>query len=97
MSKLTTLICISAAFLTLEASAQGGMGGGNGDRPQRPDFATLDTDANGTLTLEELNAMAADSDRDMSRFLSRMDADGDSLISLEEYSTRPSGGRGREE
>ena len=50
---------------------------------ERPDFATLDTDGNGQLTLEELQAAGA------ARF-DDLDADGDGSLSVEELAAQGS-------
>lgn len=91
MNKLIiTSACMAALLIGAEASAQGGGMGAAGDRPARPDFATVDVDENGYVTLEE---MTAGSDgRDMTQFFARMDADSDEMLTEEEYSA--AGGRG---
>lgn len=91
MNKLTiTSACLAGLLFAGEAAAQGGMGD-RGDRPQRPDFATVDADENGYVTLEEMNA--ASDGRDMTNFFGRMDSDSDEMLTSEEYSAAPAGGR----
>ena len=91
MNKLIITSTFMAALLIgAQASAQGGGMGAPGDRPARPDFATVDADENGYLSLEEMNAGA--NGRDMTQFFARMDADSDEMLTEEEYSA--AGGRG---
>jgi len=102
MNKLTiTSACLAGLLFAGEAAAQGGMGD-RGDRPQRPDFATLDANSDGLLSLEEVQAMAAtrgdqtddDRARNMDNFFGRMDSDADGMLSEEEFTAI--GNRGRD-
>lgn len=105
MNKLTiTSACLAGLLFAGEAAAQGGMGdrGDRGDRGQRPDFATLDADADGLLSLEEIQAMAAARQeqeneirtRNMENLFGRMDIDADGMLSEEEYTSARNRGRG---
>ncbi|MFT5648683.1 MAG: putative peptidase [Yoonia sp.] len=85
--KSTVLIAVIAAGLTLTAmdvSAEG-----RGSQRNAPDFATLDTDASGTLTVAEIEAAG------QVRF-DAMDTDGNGALSLEEMvAARDSDATGR--
>ena len=96
MNKLTLIsLCIGASFIAAEATAQGGMGGGGGDRAARPDFASLDTNSDGFLSTEEFTATVGENtSANPQGLFARLDTDSDSMISEEEYTTRPAGGRG---
>ena len=93
--KKSALIAVSTlTFLVAEAHAQGGMGGmGRPDGEKRPDFSTLDTDSNGSLSAAELSAFNADRAEAM---MNRRDADEDGVLSEEEYNSRRKRGEGRE-
>ena len=72
-TKVLMAAVIAGLLVTAGAvSAQGRPGGG-----ERPDFATLDANGDGMITVEELAAVHAN------RF-ANMDADGDGAVSLEE-------------
>lgn len=73
--KSTVLIAAIVAGLSL--TALDASAAGRGDARAMPDFATLDTDGSGTLTVAELEAAHA------ARF-AEMDTDGNGAISLEE-------------
>lgn len=66
------------SLTALDASAAG-----RGEQRERPDFATLDTDGNGALTVAELEAAHG------ARF-NAMDTDGDGAVSLEELTAASS-------
>ena len=98
---LITSACMATLLMAAEASAQGGGMGAPGDRPQRPEFSTLDKDANGFLSVEELNVMRngnrnGDNAPNIENIMSRMDTNSDSLLSEEEFSARPNRGQGGE-
>lgn len=73
--KSTVLIAAIVAGLSL--TALDASAAGRGDARAMPDFATLDTDGSGTLTVAELEAAHA------ARF-AEMDTDANGAISLEE-------------
>ena len=87
MNKFTlTSLVIAALTIGAQAQAQGAMGGGErGERPQRPDFATLDTDTDGFLSVEEIGAM--ENVPNLENFMGRMDADSDGQLTEEEYTS----------
>lgn len=88
MNKLALITAAGLVFFAAESHAQmgGGMGGGGGERPE---FSALDTDENGSLSVEELSAFNADR---AEAILGRMDSDESGSISEEEWNTRPQGG-----
>ena len=66
-----------------------------------PDFASLDTDGNGSLDMEEVTTMFAafggmggGQAPDPTQIFAAWDADGDGSISEEEFNNRPRGGMG---
>ncbi|KJZ19680.1 EF-hand domain-containing protein [Loktanella sp. S4079] len=73
-TKILTAVVLSGVVMAAGAlSAQPAPG----EMPERPDFATLDVDADGNLTMEELQARADQRFADM-------DTDGDGALSAEE-------------
>ncbi|MEY1556408.1 EF-hand domain-containing protein [Yoonia sp. R2331] len=76
--KTQILMIAIAAGLTLNAVPVAAQ-----DRADRPDFATLDADGDGMLTLEEMQAAGA------ARFAAA-DADGDGALSAEELTAQMS-------
>lgn len=93
MNKLALITLAGLAFLAAEAQAQmggGGMGGGMGGG-ERPEFAALDTDENGSLSTEELSAFNPDR---AEAIMGRMDSDQSGSISQEEWAARQQGGGG---
>jgi len=73
--KSTLLIAAMAAGLTL--TAMDASAAGRGQQHDAPDFATLDTDGSGTVTLAEIEAAG------QARF-DAIDTDGNGALSLEE-------------
>lgn len=86
--KKIILTTASATLLFLATDALAQMGAPDGERPARPEFATVDTDEDGFLSTEEFKAVPT-GNFDAERMMSRMDADKDGLVSLTEYTTRP--------
>jgi|GEM_PF-6818272 hypothetical protein len=94
MNKLAlTSICVTALLMAAEIQAQGAMGGGMGGGA-RPDFATLDANSDGSVTLAEMNESAADDGRNLEAFFTRMDADEDGMLTEEEFTAARAGGQG---
>jgi len=89
MKKVALIAASAIGFFAVEAYAQ--MGGGGGERAQRPEFSELDTDENGLLSVEELNEFNADRAEGI---MTRMDADEDGSLTEEEWNTRPERGQG---
>ncbi len=86
MSKTAIFLAgLLAACAAQVASAQG-MGGQN--------FATIDSDSNGALTLEELLAAPNITENQAPRRLEAWDTDGNGTVSEEEFNNRPRGGMG---
>ena len=73
--KSTLLIAAMAAGLTL--TAMDASAAGRGQQHDAPDFATLDTDGSGTVTVAEIEAAG------QARF-DAIDTDGNGALSLEE-------------
>lgn len=95
MKKLILITAVVIPFMAAEALAQMGGGGQGGQRGERPEFSTLDTDASGALSSEELQAMATEERPDIAtNILSRMDADSDGELTEEEFTARPERGGG---
>ena len=89
MKKLLIATVSALALLTtVQASAQGAMGGGGGGDRARPVFAEIDSDTNEILSAEELETAG------FTGMLARMDADENGEISLEEFNNRPQGAGG---
>lgn len=90
MSKTTIFLTgLLAACAAQVASAQG-MGGGMGGQ----NFAAIDSDSNGELTLEELLAAPNITEDQAQQRLGAWDADGNGTVSEEEFNNRPRGGMG---
>ena len=93
MKKLVLIAATSFAFIGAEVHAQMGapaQGGG-----QRPDFASLDADSDGLLSVEEMASLNSEERPNRAEnMLSRMDADSDGLLNEEEFNTRPERGAG---
>ena len=81
--KLAGAVIAFAAQL-VSAQGMGGMGGQN--------FAAIDTDGNGELTLEELLASPSINQNRAQQRLEAWDTDGGGTISEEEFINRPRGG-----
>lgn len=85
---LTVAPALAVALLAGAVQAQtrgdhGAMGGPGGPAGMMPDFATLDTDGDGKITREELEARRVERQR-------AMDPDGDGFITLEEMKAHAS-------
>ena len=92
--KNSIITTISAATLLIATQAiSQGMGGAGGF--QRPEFASLDTDSNGSLTEVEFSAMLPEgAAQQASTVFARFDGDSDGVVSAEEYANTPAGGGG---
>ena len=80
---------IAMALATTYAAAQGmGIGAAN--------FAALDSDSNGELTVEELAALpfVQSGNAQADQILTRLDTDSSGTVSEEEFSNRPGMGMG---
>lgn len=77
--KAALLATLIGATLVTPVFAQSRDGG-----RERPDFATIDADGNGTITAEELRAR-------MDQRFNEADTDGDGVISREEFVARAGG------
>lgn len=93
MKKSVFIAASVLAFFAGEAYAQGmgggGMGGGGQPQGERPEFATLDTNSNGSISKEEMMEFSPDR---AEAILGRMDADGDGVLSEEEFASGATGG-----
>lgn len=80
-SIITGLVFVALTAGSLSAYAAGGPGGNRdgarGDGPQRPSFSELDANADGSITQEEFDGLAAQ------RFAT-LDADGNGTVTVEE-------------
>lgn len=92
-SLIITTLSATALLISTQAISQG-MGGGAGGF-QRPEFASLDTDSNGSLTEVEFAAMLPEgAAQQASTVFARFDGDSDGVVSAEEYANTPAGGGG---
>jgi hypothetical protein len=96
MSKTTIFLTgLLAACAAQVASAQGmggGMGGMGGMGGQN--FAAIDADSNGELTLQELLAAPNINENQAQQRLDAWDADDNGTVSEMEFNNRPRGGMG---
>ena len=89
---IITTLSAAALLISTQAISQG-MGGGAGGGFQRPEFASLDTDSNGSLTEVEFAAMLPEgAAQQASTVFARFDGDSDGVVSAEEYANTPAGG-----
>lgn len=85
--QLQQLVCASALVLVSGLASAQGMGGGAAPAPMN--FADIDTDNSGTITMEEMSAVNAQM---AERMFPMVDADKDGNITQEEWDKRPQGG-----
>ncbi len=88
MKTITTLFAaIAMSFAAQLVSAQGGMGMG------APDFATMDTDSDGELSVEELAALpfVQSGNAQADELLTNWDTDSSGTVSEAEFNSRAMG------
>lgn len=89
---LLTAVSATALLISTQAFTQG-MGGGAAF--ERPEFASLDTNSNGSLTVEEIASMLPEgAAQTPDAVFARFDTDSDGVVSAEEYANAPAGGAG---
>lgn len=90
MNKSIFIAATVLALMAVETQAQGGMGGGQGDRGQRPEFSEIDADGDGLVSVEEMAVLNSEDRPDRATtMMSRMDSDEDGSLNEEEWNTRP--------
>lgn len=84
---VSTGLVLACTAQFASAQGMGGMGGMGGQN-----FAAIDTDSNGELTLEELLAAPNINENQAQQRLDTWDTDDSGTVSEEEFNNRPRGG-----
>ncbi|MBL4631711.1 MAG: EF-hand domain-containing protein [Paraglaciecola sp.] len=83
MVKLIALFCFIGMSVSLSVNAEQR---GGGDRPERPQFSSLDLDSDGSITFAEFGQSNVPHD-DHATIFEHLDADGDGEITEAEFTS----------